>query len=169
MLRQLIAWDADGNVVATVDYMVAKDENGNVVGLLDFEAHEQANGRLREIWENDHAVGSGTWPEWIGGQVHEFKVELDPAPQGQRAKINALVHKSSGHRRERAAIERAIAERIRDSKAKGQPAADLRDLLGGPRKPLAIDSQGRTRSLPKTKTELPFLAARKKEGRNGGQ
>ena len=49
----------------------------------------------------------GTWPEWIGGRAHDFKVEL----QGKQ--IKALVHKASGHRRERAPVEAEISRRIK--------------------------------------------------------
>lgn len=156
MLCSLIAYDAAGNVVATLDYCVAKDADGNIVGLLDFEAHETAGGRLRDIWENDQAVGSGTWPEWIGGRAYDFRVELDPHPGPARARIMGLVHKGSGHRRERAQIEAAIAERI--AQAKGEPA-DIRDLVGGPDRPLLIDANGRTQPRePTRRPNLPVIA-----------
>jgi hypothetical protein len=158
MLRQLIAWDADGNVVGTLDYMVMRDEDGKVIGLIDFGAHEEAGGRLRDIVEISNAVGAGTWPEWLGGRAHGFKVELDPAPQGQRAKIVGLVHKESGHRRDRAAIEAEIEKRVKA--AKGKPA-DLRDLVGGPQKPLLLDDQGRTRPrVVSARPQLPYVAAK---------
>jgi hypothetical protein len=161
MLRQLIAWDADGNVVATLDHMVAKDEDGNVIGLVDFEAHELASGRMREIAEVSNAVGSGTWPEWIRPQG--FRVELDPSPVGQRAKITALVHKESGHRRVRSDIEAAVAERINEAKARGEKKADIRDLVGGPQRPLLLDDDGR--NAPRVKRgrpALPFVAVGKR-------
>lgn len=183
MLQQLIAYNAQGSVVATLDHMVAKDEDGNVVGLIDFEAHEQAGGRMRDIWENSEATGSGTWPEWLGGGAYAFRVELDPSPGPSRARIAALVHKTSGHRRERYAIEAAIAERLdaarQAARAKGDeqrarlrsrgvreevveqfadPApepVDLRDLLGGPGRPLQLDEDGRT--LARVQRERPAL------------
>jgi hypothetical protein len=163
MLRQLIAWDAAGNVVATLDHVVAKDEEGKVVGLLDFEAHELAGGRLREIAEVSNAVGSGTWPEWLGSRAHLFRVELDPSPVGQRAKITALVHKESGHRRVRADIEAAIAERINEERAKGHAKADIRDIVGGPQRPLLLDEDGRTKAREKvSRPALPFVAVGKR-------
>ena len=135
MLQMLIAYDSDGNVIATLDHMVARDSDGNVTGLIDFAAHEDAGGKMRDIWGVEDAVGSGTWPEWIGAKAHDFTVEL----QGKQ--IKALVHKASGHRRERATVEAAVAARI---KAAGEQPADLRDVLGGPQRPLILDDEGKT-------------------------
>ena len=134
MLSQLLAYDAAGNVIATLDYVVAKDADGNVTGLIDFAAHEAAGGKLRDIWNIDSAVGSGTWPEWIGARAHDFTVDL-----GADTRISALVHKVSGHRRERAAVEAAIA-----SAPVIDGAKDLRAILGGPTAPLVLDEEGRT-------------------------
>lgn len=183
-LHSLVAYDANGEVVGTLDSVVAKDNDGNVVGLVDFAAHEEAGGRLRDIWDREGAAGSATWPEWIGAQAYDFKVELDANPGNARAKIAALVHKKSGHRRDRASIEAAVQERINDRKMdarkKGDAmrhdlrqrgmaaemlelvqdpeaeAADLRDLLGGPGKPLLLDEDGRTRPRP-AKSQRPAL------------
>ena len=107
----LIAYDADGNIIATLDHLVAHDEAGNVTGLVDFAAHEAAGGDHTDIWTVDsgdpaHPVkGSKVWPEWLGG-LRDFRVEL--AGKAGQKQIAALVHKTSGHRRERAAIEAAI-------------------------------------------------------------
>ena len=133
----LIAWDADGNVVGTLDYLVARAyPDGPGIGLHDFAAHETAGGKLREFWDVRGSVGSGTWPEWLGGQAHEFRVEVDPAhPQ----RIRRLVHRASGHVRERTDVEDAIARRIA-----GDGPADLRTIVGGPGKPLRLDEHGRT-------------------------
>lgn len=181
MLCSLIAYDSSSNVVATLDHMVAKDNDGNVIGLVDFAAHEDAGGRLRDIWEQSNAVGSGTWPEWLGGAAYAFKVELDPNPGKARARIKALVHKKSGHRRERAAIEAAIAERHNEAKLEARKKGeqqrallkgkvrddviaeftdppvkvDLRDILGGPNRPLLLDEDGRT--MKRLKVERPNL------------
>lgn len=164
MLSMLVAYDADGNIVATLDYMVARNEAGNAVGLLDFDAYEAAGGRLRDIWNVQGAAGSGTWPEWIGSKAHEFRVELEPRwkRSTSRAKrsdnrIRALVHKQSGLRRERTTTEAAIAQRI--AKAAGG-SADIRDLVGGPERPLVLDNEGRTISRAKasgTPKHLPVL------------
>jgi hypothetical protein len=131
----LLAYDAAGNVIATLDHLVARDADGNVTGLVDFEAHEQAGG-LRDIWNVDDATGSATWPEWIGAAAHEFTVELD---RRHKLPLRALVHKESGHRRERVALEAAIVKRIEQ----GQPA-DIRDLVGGPNAHLRLDAKGKT-------------------------
>jgi hypothetical protein len=186
MLHSLIAYDANGDIVGTLDHMLAKDDAGNVAGLVDFAAHEDAGGRLREIWTQSSAVGSASWPEWIGSQAHDFTVELDPDPSPARARIKALVHKKSGHRRERAAIEAEIEKRInaarseahkqgderrKQLKARGvkaeivaqfsdpPPAAvDLRDLLGGPGKPLLLDENGKTRPRQqRSRPDLPVV------------
>lgn len=139
MISALIAYDAAGNVIATLDHLVARGEDGEVIGLVDFEAHEAADGRLRDIWEVSEAAGSGTWPEWLGPRVHDFTVELD----GKR--ITALVHKTSGHRRERAKVEAAMAKVKPDEKGH----KDIRHLVGGPGKPLLLDDRGRTLERPK--------------------
>jgi hypothetical protein len=152
MLAMLVAWNSAGEIVATLDHMVAQDEDGNVRGLIDFDAHETAGGRLTDIWKISNAIGSGTWPEWLGSSAHGFKVEL----QGKR--IKALVHKDSGHRRERADVETAIQERITD--ARGKPA-DIRDLVGGPDRPLLLDDNGRTKARVRAeRPPLPVIKAR---------
>ena len=151
-MKSLLAWNAAGEIVATLAHMVAQDENGNVIGLVDFEAHNAAGGRLRDVWEVSDATGSDTWPEWLGGAAYDFTVELDPNPRNARARIAALVHKKSGHRRERAEIEAVIEDRIQ--KANGKPA-DIRDVVGGPNRPLLLDENGRTKA--RTKAKRPVL------------
>jgi hypothetical protein len=134
MLGMLLAYDAAGNIVGTLDYLVTHDAAGNLVGLVDFEAHEVAGGKLRDHWNVEGAAGSGAWPEWLGSGAHGFTVELADK------RIVALVHKTSGHRRERAAVEAAIA--AVEPNAAG--AKDIRHLVGGPTRPLALDDQGWT-------------------------
>lgn len=149
MLKMLVAYDVDGNVVATLEHMVAKNDDGKVVGLVDFEAYEKSGESLTDIWVVSHAVGSGTWPEWLGGGVYNYKVELNGK------KITALVHKNNGTRRDRAEIEAAIEQRVLQS---GGKPADLRDLLGGPMRPLMLDDQGKPMEKPKRKRKpLPVL------------
>jgi hypothetical protein len=145
VLTSLLAYDAAGEVIATLDYVVAKDENGRTVGLIDFSAHEDAGGKLRDVWYVPDAAGSGTWPEWIGGQAHDFRVELN----GKR--IAALVHKRSGFRRVRSEIQAEVDDRRR----LGRP--DMRDLLGGPARPLALDESGRVRRVPRLSPSLPTM------------
>jgi hypothetical protein len=132
----LLAYDAAGEVIATLDYMVARNESGDILGLIDFAAHEAAGGKLRDIWHNDRAIGSGTWPEFLGAQAHDFQVDLSPDKR-----IRALIHRTSGMRRERELVEAAISDRI--ARALGAPA-DLRDLVGGPDAPLLLDERGVT-------------------------
>lgn len=137
----LIAYDIDGNVMATLDYLVARDETGRAVGIVDFVALEDAGGRLRlgpdrphGVWNVPGANGSGSWPEWLGARAHDFRVDV------KDGRIVGLIHRDSGKRRSRFLIERAIAKRIRDT-PEGE-AADLRDLVGGPQKPLRLDGYG---------------------------
>lgn len=156
MIAPLLAYDAAGNVVATLDHMVARDDAGNVVGLIDFEAHEAAGGKLRDIWDVSGAAGSGTWPEWLGGGAHDFTAEVT----GKR--ITALVHKTSGHRRERSAIEAAIADIVR---AANGAAADIRAIVGGPDRRLVLDEKGRTvgpTSTSGTPAHLPVIGVPKR-------
>lgn len=144
MLSMLVAYDVNGHVIATLDYMTAYDDNRRVIGLVDFAAQE-ASGKLRDVWDVQGAVGSGTWPEWIGARAHDFRVELT----GKW--IDALVHKTSGVRRERKAIEAEMERRRNDD-----GVADARDLLGGPDRPLILDAQGRTTSrVPTQRPNLP--------------
>lgn len=157
MLSMLIAYDVAGNVIATIDSMLAHDADGNVTGLYDFAAHEAAGGKLRDFGDQQGAVGSATWPEWIGGRAHDFTVELDGAKR-----IVALVHKESGHRRERADIEDKISKRI--AKSKGEPV-DIRDLVGGPNRALNLDDRGRTVARVRVeRPDLPVIRAGIPEG-----
>lgn len=132
-MNPLIAYDADGNIVATLDHMVARNEAGDVIGLIDFAAHEAANGALLDIWNAQGAKGSATWPEYLGIGAHHFRVELT----GKH--IAALIHKQSGHRRERAAIEAAI-----EATPVVEGRRDIRHIVGGPQRPLHLDDAGKT-------------------------
>jgi hypothetical protein len=147
-MRSLLAYDAAGNVMATLDYMVARGESGEAIGLVDFAAQEE-HGELLEVWNVHGAKGSGTWPEWLGSQAHNFKVER------ANGRIAALVHRSTGHRRERDKIEAAIEKRV---KAAGDKPADLRDLVGGPNRPLLLNDRGQTKKREKvTRPSLPII------------
>jgi len=147
----LIAYGGNGDIVATLDHVGARNENGEVIGLVDFAAQEAA-GELTDVWRVENAAGSGTWPEWLGSRAHDFSVER------ANGRISALVHKASGHRRERDTIEAAIAERIRAAKEAGEKATDLRDLVGGPDRPLLLDEEGRTKERePGQRTTLPII------------
>ena len=166
MLSMLILWDAGGNVVGTLQHMIVRDDANNVIGLVDFEAHENSGGQMRAVKDQADATGSGTWPEWLGPRAHDFKVELHPSPAPARAKIAALVHKKSGHRRERHLIEAEIERRTVETHAAHRKihgsdsdvslaAVDLRDLLGGPDRPLLLDEDGKTK--PRAKVKPPNL------------
>jgi len=153
MLCLLLAYDSAGEVVGTLDYVVVSDpDTGETLGLVDFAAHEEAGAELSDIWTVSGAVGSKTWPEWLGGRAHDFRVEL-VGPPG-RKRIAALVHKTSGHRRERAQVEAAIARRI---EAAGGHPADIRDLVGGPDRPLTLDADGRNAPRVPSQSHLPLV------------
>jgi hypothetical protein len=156
-LHCLLAYDPTGAVVATLDHMVARDDEGNVVGLIDFAAHEAAGGEHTDIWMHHGAAGSKVWPEWLGGQAHSFRVELDGSPGAKH--IAALIHRDSGHRRERDAIEAAIAAVPDHGSGK-----DIRHIVGGPGRPLALDDKGRTATVKPsgTPSHIPLIG-----GRNG--
>ena len=149
----LLAYDADGNVLGGLTQLVKyHPETGEVLGLEDF-ADDEANGRPHmpdpndpEPWRIGHGSwtirpadgspnpikGSKVWPEWLGGRADEFRVEL--SGKAGKKRIEALVHKTSGHRRERAAIDAAI-----EAVALEGGARDNRHLAGGPDRPLNID------------------------------
>lgn len=187
--HMLLAYDFNGDVVATLDYLVIYDETKPgrpPLGLVDFAAHEEAGGEHTDIWSNDAAVGSKTWPEWIGGRAHEFTVELDGSPGAKR--IVALVHKESGHRRERAAVGAEIERRLeavrvaarvrgesiraslpqrRDAEGRFLPrvevvvepeSVNITDLVGSPEVSLELDNEGRTKvRVPVARLNLPLI------------
>src|ERR1035437_1927667 len=103
-MSELLAYDSKGKVVATLGHVVARNEGGEVIGLVDFEAHEIAGGKLRDIWDVASAIGSETWPEWLGAGAHAFTVELD-----KDKRITTLAQKEGGHRGEGATVLAAIA------------------------------------------------------------
>jgi hypothetical protein len=152
MVAMLLAYDANGRVIATLDCLTRRDARGEVIGLVDFAAHEAAGGEMTELWQVDGAKGSKVWPEWLGCAAHDFTVELDGPPGAKR--IAALVHAQSGARRERDSIEMAIAERVAEARANDAPA-DLRDLVGGPGRPLRIDDKGD--AVDETAIAIPAL------------
>lgn len=155
--HMLIAYDANGDVVGTLSHLVARDADGKVTGLVDFADHEAAGGEMTDVWSVSDAVGSKVWPEWIGGASHGFRVELE-GPAG-RKHIAALVHKASGQRRERATIEANIALRV----AVYDPEpADIRDVVGGPDRPLLLDDTGRVNiKAPAVRPNLPLVGVTK--------
>jgi hypothetical protein len=157
MLCSLIAYDENGKVVATLDYILSRDENGVANGVIDFEAYEATGAKLRDLWNVSNAVGSATWPEYLGGAAHDFKVELD-----ENNRIVALVHGRSRRKRKRSDIEAAIAER-RAVTPPGEPV-DLRDIVGGPNRPLLLDEEGRTQPRPAKSQRPAFPIVRRETG-----
>lgn len=155
-LGMLLAYDSAGNVCATLDHVVQYADDGHPLGLVDFTAHEDAGGQMTDVWIVSNAKGSKVWPEWLGGAAHDFRVELDGQP-GRKQAV-ALVHKVSGHRRERAILETEIDRRVKDT-ANGQPA-DIRDLVGGPDRPLQLDANGKTKvRVPVVRPVLPLVVS----------
>ena len=154
----LLFYDADGNVVGTLDYMVRYDDDGVPIGLVDFEAHELSGGRLREIVEHGSAVGAGTWPEWLGASAHDFKVQVRPGAKGGTHLIRSLQHSRSGYRRERSDIESALSDLI--SGTGPGDVVNVSGILGGPGKHLILDEDGRTAAaVVPVKPDLPVLPA----------
>jgi hypothetical protein len=170
----LAQYDDDGLPLGLVDFEAHEQAGGKLRDIADMQRLDmevpdaikrKVLGRDPEPGEivrlpPDHpfrlahetVLGAATWPEWIGGAAHNFTVELDDTKR-----IVALVHRESGHRRERAATEAAIAE-ARASTPEGQPA-DLRSIVGGPDRPLKLDDEGKTRPrTPRGSRPLPIVA-----------
>lgn len=157
----LLAYDATGNVTATLDYVVQYDDDGTPLGLVDFAAHEEAGGEMTDVWTVGGAAGSKVWPEWLGSRAHEFRAELVGPPGNKR--IGALVHKVSGHRRVRAEIDARIDARVEATH--GQPA-DIRDIVGGPDRPLQLDDEGKTKvRVPDARPALPLVSVTQRTNR----
>lgn len=91
----IVAWDAGLNIVATLDD-VRRDGS-----FLDLVAYEESGVRMRTLWNVNDAVGSGTWPENIGGRAHDYRVELGAG----LPLVVALIHRQTGER-----IERPVAD-----------------------------------------------------------
>lgn len=152
----LVAYDDEGNVIASVQYQTAIDPaTGDTLGMVDFAGMEEAgipfrgSGEHVNVWEVPGAAGSAVWPQYIdAAHIADFRVELD-----ERKRISAIVHKPSGTRRNRDVVERAIADRIR--RATGEPA-DISDLVGGPDRPLEVTPTGAIRRRPdRSARQLP--------------
>lgn len=110
-------------------------------------------------------VGAGTWPEFLGPAAHDFRVDVRPGAKGGTHKVRGLIHATSGHRRDRAALVAEVERRVRvatearearraarRATAGGAPPTDaidgvevdVGDLFGGPDRPLRLDAEGRT-------------------------
>lgn len=208
MLGMLVAYDADGNIIHAREYQWIYDPDTLApIELANYIAHEEGGGenthwwnklvydlkgvdkKGNAIWElraDQPVKGSKVWPEWIGAHALHFKVRLEGPPGNKR--ITALIHKESGHVRERAAVEQAIADRIdghvKEAKKHGDemranfrkrnmpesmvsmiqdPApepVDVTDLLGSPDRPLQLDDDGKTKARVKAeRSKLPVIKA----------
>jgi hypothetical protein len=126
-MGSLLAYDTSGAVIGTLEWLMVPKDEGYV--LVDFEASANAGIRLRELWEVAGAMGSGYWPEYLGGAAHDYDVRLSG---GQ---ITSLVHRRNGSRRDLLTIQAAIAATpIRDG------ARDIRAIVGGPDRPVRPDA-----------------------------
>ena len=124
----MLAWDEGGNVIASCDQLIGLDDEGKR-GWVDTAAHEMSGQRMRRLWNVNGAVGSGSWPEYLGGRAHEFRVEV--SPDRSLPLIRRLVHRESGYVRDREAIEARLA------------AGESRSVVcGKPDEPLRMDSNG---------------------------
>jgi hypothetical protein len=121
---------------------------------------------------HDRVAGASTWPEYLGASFGDFKVELRPGPRGGSPSVRALVHRKSGHRRDRAEIVRKREEAIAERLAVGRAAAkqlglsgvdvDIRDITGSVEKPLRLDKDGRNldplAELARPIPDLPLMS-----------
>ena len=99
MTATLIAYDGDGNIVATLDSLTPYDaDTGATLGMVDFAAVEGEGIELTAVWQVGNAVGSKVWPHRLDNPS-QWRVVLG-GPPGQK-RIVALVHKNSGQRWER--------------------------------------------------------------------
>jgi hypothetical protein len=154
-----VLYDEDKKPIGLVDFAAHEEAGGDNLAIWN------VNGEIDG--QPFVARGSKVWPEYLGARAHEFKVELE-GPAGAK-RIAALVHKKSSHRRVRADIEAAIEERIKVARDKAEEAVeaanvqnrdkgrfvstpravvqpepvDIRDLVGGPDRPLEMDENGR--------------------------
>lgn len=136
----LIAYDRSGNVIAVIEDLVLPDEDG-VMRSVDVEATEADDVKLRDLWEVSGASGSTTWPEHLGPRFLEFRVHIDKRfnLRGRR-----LIHRGSGHARDRDAIEEAVVRRVEETEVtRGRRVVDVRPVLGDSAHPLALDDDGR--------------------------
>lgn len=89
----LLAYDADGHVIQSVEQLVQKTPNGPV--LVDFAAHEAAGTPLTDFWHVEGAKGSKVWPERLR-RAYDYQVELAGEPGAKH--IAAVVHRESRER-----------------------------------------------------------------------
>jgi len=136
-----LAWDAAGNVVATLDYLVRPEGIVDLVGLDE-------EGRLVEAWSVPGVTGAGTFPAYLGAQAHDYRVIR------VAGKITALQHKTKpGSRIERADIEARILAKLEAEK--GNPQINLTDIIGAPDRPLLLTAEGKLRQRAPRATTAP--------------
>jgi len=138
-----LAYNAAGDVVATLDYLVRPEGIVDLVGLDE-------EGRLGEVFSVQGATGAGTFPAYLGAQAHDYRV-IQAA-----GKITALQHKTNGSRIERADIEARIIAKLEAEQ--GNPQINLTEVIGAPDRPLSLTTEGklRQRAVP-VAAELPTL------------
>lgn len=161
LTEMLVAYDTDGNVCDVLYTAVRRRRDGTKI-LVDFAAMEMNREPFdnREnpatgVWHHEHAVGSKVWPERLSLRSRDWRVEKE-GPAGA-TRLTALVHKTSGHRRERAAIEQAISDRLTEATADAggelrltmdQYLELLADIVGLPTEPLMLTETGETAQRP---------------------
>ncbi len=150
----LLAYDRNGSVMATLDFLVLPDEDG-VPQVVDFASLEESGGKLRACWDVSGAAGSTYWPEYLGVRAHEFRVRVDER-FNKRARF--LEHRRSGVKREREEVDRAIERTIgrtppgRD----GLRRVSLQEVRGSPQRPLSLDKDGHTRVPEVVPQDVPL-------------
>lgn len=139
----LLAYNADGRVVATLDYLSpVHPVTQEPLGRVDLALVEASGAKLRHLYMVEGAVGSGTWPEFLGVAAHDFYVVVDPS---YRHRIRYLWHPESDHVRDREDIENAVAMEVVVAAEEGRPP-DLSPLIGdiGRRLVVEVDAEGRS-------------------------
>jgi hypothetical protein len=151
--EMLVAYDEDGNVLATLGHLVQRRPDGSK-RLVDFAALEERGGEFDAaqpggVWHVEGAAGSKVWPERID-RPEDFRVEKE-GPPGKR-RIAALVHKKSGYRRERKDIEARLERRMAELTGGGEARMTLsqyldsiKDIVGTPTEPIQVTRTGRTK------------------------
>lgn len=136
MIGMALGYDEDGHVIAGLHVLVRYVDGEPQ--LVDFEELE-AQGILASVWNPSGVSGTGSWPEWLRAEdAIQHDVALD-----EQGRITS-VQRRGGIVRSRADITAEIESRLRE----GEGVADIRDLVGGPDRPLVLDPQGRRLTEP---------------------
>ena len=110
----LVLYHADGTIWGAFPPMVRYSSEGLPIETIDWEAREAAGLPVTDLLTvttpgddaNPPIKGAKHWPESQVPDLHAHRVEL--AGKAGHKHIAALVHKTSGHLRDRAAIEAAM-------------------------------------------------------------